>query len=61
MNTQCGNRNSSQRWSNLLLLCCAGLAFTSTSATADNDKPVTVKMFAPGQGDHAGIGGRGLS
>lgn len=59
MNIQCGNRKSSQRLSNLLLLCCAGLAFTSTSATADNDMPVTVKMFAPGQGDHAGIGGRG--
>ena len=56
MNTQ---HNISRRLSNLGFLCCAGLALASTRATADDDKPVTVKMFAPAQGDHAGIGGRG--
>jgi len=62
MNTQRGNRNISQRLSNLALLCCAGMALTCVQASADedkHDKAVTVEVFAPANGDHAGIGGRG--
>jgi len=62
MNTQGGYRNLPYRFSSLVLLCCAGMALTATQASADedkHDKPVSVEVFAPANGDHAGIGGRG--
>jgi len=65
MNTQRSNRGIPHRLSSLVLLCCAGMALTSTQASADDDRydkhgnPVTVEVFAPAKGDHAGIGGRG--
>ena len=62
MNTPRANPNIPKRVSSLALLCVAGMALTSTQANADDDKqgnPVTVEIFAPAKGDHAGIGGRG--
>lgn len=50
------------------LLSAAVITLTSQAAFAgshdmngndESDKPVTVKMFAPVSGDHAGVGGRG--
>ena len=38
----------------------AAVLFMPALASADDDdQPVEIKMFAPGNGDHAGIGGRG--
>lgn len=62
MNTQRGNCNVPFRFSSLVVLCCAGMVLASTQANASDDKPgypVTVEVFAPAKGDHAGIGGRG--
>jgi len=62
MNIQTDKHNKSYRHSRLLLLCCAGLAFTSLQASASNrnsDELVTLEVFAPAAGDHAGIGGFG--
>jgi hypothetical protein len=35
------------------------LNFSSTVQADDEDKPVTVEIFAPAKGDHAGLEGRG--
>jgi hypothetical protein len=62
MSTQRSNRKVPYRLSSFVLLCAAGMALSSTQASADDDKqgnPVTVEIFAPAKGDHAGIGGRG--
>ncbi len=62
MKTQRGNRNVPFRFSSVVLLCFAGMTLASTQAGANDDKPghpVTVEVFAPAKGDHAGIGGRG--
>lgn len=62
MNTQRNKRGMPHRISILVLLCCAGMALTSVAAHADDDKhdkAVTVEIFAPANGDYAGIGGRG--
>ena len=62
MYTQRGTRNISSRFSSLVVLCCAGIVLASTQARASEDKPdypVSVEVFAPATGDHAGIGGRG--
>jgi len=62
MSTQRCNRKVPYRLSSFALLCAAGMALSSTQASADDDKqgnPVTVEIFAPAKGDHAGIGGRG--
>jgi len=62
MSSQRCNRKVPYRLSSFALLCAAGMALSSTQASADDDKqgnPVTVEIFAPAKGDHAGIGGRG--
>jgi len=56
------NRIRPIQTSGILLLCCAGLAFTSVQASASNnseDDLVSVEVLAPAKGDHAGIGGLG--
>jgi len=62
MNKQHGNPKILSRLSIMMLASFIGLSVTSTLVKADedkDDKAVTVEMFAPAKGDHAGIGGRG--
>ena len=62
MNKQHGNRKVMSCLSVMMLASFIGLSFTSTLVKADedkDDKSVTVEVFAPAKGDHAGVGGRG--
>lgn len=49
-----------RHWRRLGAAVLIAVLFTPVLVSADDDdRPVEIRMFAPGNGDHAGIGGRG--
>lgn len=46
-------------WPGLIAAVLATACTIPATVSADSDRPVDVKMFAPANGDHVGLGGRG--
>lgn len=46
-------------WPGIIAAVLAAACTIPATVSADSDRPVDVKMFAPANGDHVGLGGRG--